>query len=144
MDAILTAEGILDGITSVKLDLDAGMVDAKVFAQYSLRLLQNTLLLAILIGVQNDVTGEANLLITQRPYMYFMNRADSGDFIETFLDLFRIDVIRHCLKNQKHALPESLSRSVQDYEGEKVGADRINEPEFRAEENNSGSNYDSN
>ena len=99
MDAILTAEGILDGITSVKLDLDAGMVDAKVFAQYSLRLLQNTLLLAILIGVQNDVTGEANLLITQRPYMYFMNRADSGDFIETFLDLFRIDVIRHCLKN---------------------------------------------
>ena len=63
MDAILTAKGILDGIASVKLDLDAGMVDAKVFAQYGLRLLQNTLLLAILIIVQNDVTGEANLLI---------------------------------------------------------------------------------
>ena len=75
--------------------------------------------------------------------MYFMNRANSYDFIKTFLNLFCIDVIRHGLKNQKHAFPERLSCRVKDYEGEKVGADRINEPEFRAKENNCGSNYDS-
>ena len=52
-------------------------------------------------------------------------------------------MFRHRLKDEQHALPESLPRCVEDDEGEEISANRVNEPEFRPEENYGRSEYDS-
>ena len=52
-------------------------------------------------------------------------------------------MVWHCLKNQEYALPESLSGGVENDESKEVSADRVDEPQFRPEENDCRSHDDS-
>jgi len=67
---------------------------------------------------------------------------DTLNIVDALLDAIDVKVIRDSLKDQNDTLPEGEASGPQDNDGEDIGADGINVPALRPEENNRGSDDD--
>ena len=114
MDVVSTVElNRIGACNMLNLDLNAVMVEIINVAEYLVRLLKHSLLLSVLIGVQNYVASERYLIIVEGPNMNLMYLVDALDFLKPLPNLVHVEMRWSCLQNEHYALPERDSRGVE-------------------------------
>ena len=118
------------------------MVQVIFLTKDGVRLAQDSLLLAFLVGLEDDVASEGELVVIEGPDMDVMDFLNAVNALESGFHFIDVQVGRHSLEDQHDTLPESQTGCPEDNDGENVGADGVDIPKLWPEENERGCDND--